>query len=439
MQCCPICGKEQIQGPVCDDCGFDFSCDYEGRRTLGAVLPEGAEPVSVRAAKRKQRQQQVIAVSPADLVCPKCGGKHFWFQIDELQFLCTDCKTEIPIAIQRDRSADAAPSVLVLLVDGIGSRTQRSTAAAMSPGAAVDNRKRQTLPLKRAVGPTIAAGAFHTVGLKADGTMAAVGPASGDKLDAGQCGVGGWTEIVAVDALADHTVGLKADGTVVACGDNTYGQCGVNGWRSIATVAAGDFHTVGLKADGTVVAVGYNESSSCNVAGWKDIVAVTAGGFHTVGVKTDGTVVAVGWTRHGQCKVGSWTDIVAVAAGDFHTVGLKSDGTVVGVGPASGDPNNKGQYAVDGWTDIVAISAGGRHTVGLKADGTVVATGDDEYGQCGVYGWTDIAAVAAGGGHTVGLKSDGTMIAVGDNKYGQCSVEGLRDILLPDRSNAKKH
>ena len=30
-----------------------------------------------------------------------------------------------------------------------------------------------------------------------------------------------------------HTVGLKADGSVVAVGDNEYGQCGVSGWSDM--------------------------------------------------------------------------------------------------------------------------------------------------------------------------------------------------------------
>ena len=53
-----------------------------------------------------------------------------------------------------------------------------------------------------------------------------------------------------------HTVGLKADGTVVAVGDNRYGQCDIGGWTGITQVAAGSHHTVGLKSDGTVAAVG---------------------------------------------------------------------------------------------------------------------------------------------------------------------------------------
>lgn len=30
-----------------------------------------------------------------------------------------------------------------------------------------------------------------------------------------------------------HTVGLKSDGTVTAVGDNEFGQCDVSGWRGI--------------------------------------------------------------------------------------------------------------------------------------------------------------------------------------------------------------
>lgn len=39
-----------------------------------------------------------------------------------------------------------------------------------------------------------------------------------------------------------HTVGLKSDGTVTAVGDNKYGQCDVGCWRDIVAVAAGNVH-----------------------------------------------------------------------------------------------------------------------------------------------------------------------------------------------------
>ena len=45
-----------------------------------------------------------------------------------------------------------------------------------------------------------------------------------------------WDQIAVRDTISagyDHTVGLKADGTVVAVGDNEYGQCDVSGWQNI--------------------------------------------------------------------------------------------------------------------------------------------------------------------------------------------------------------
>ena len=103
-------------------------------------------------------------------------------------------------------------------------------------------------------------------------------------------------------ATADsHTVGLKSDGMVVAVGDNSDGQCNVDGWTDIIQISAGDFHTVGLKWDGTVVAVGDNTHGQCDVTGWAGIAQVVAGGAHTVGLKSDGTVAAIGYGYYGQC------------------------------------------------------------------------------------------------------------------------------------------
>ena len=237
---------------------------------------------------------------------------------------------------------------------------------------------------------------------------------------------------------SSNTVGLKADGTVVAVGDNWNGQCNVSDWKDIVAIGAGDDHTVGLKADGTVVAVGLNTFGECRVSDWRDIVAICAGKSRTVGLKADGTVVAVGVNAYGECDVSGWRDIVAISAGDYHTVGLKSDGTVVAVGYHKDD-----RCDVSDWRDIVAICAGNDHTVGLKSDGTVVAVGENKAGQCNVNGWRDIVAISVRCNHTVGLKSDGTVVAVGDNKDGQCNFSGWRlfqsvDTLEEEREEAKK-
>ena len=99
-----------------------------------------------------------------------------------------------------------------------------------------------------------------------------------------------------VAAGSAHTVALKANGMVVAVGNSRDGQCNVSDWRghNIIAITAGDSHTVGLKADGTIVAVGNNRDGQCNVSNWRDMVAIAAGSSHTVGLKTDSTVVAAG-------------------------------------------------------------------------------------------------------------------------------------------------
>ena len=270
-------------------------------------------------------------------------------------------------------------------------------------------------------GETVSAGVYHTVGLKADGTVVAAGSNRN-----GQCSISNWKDIVAVSAGTYHTVGLKTDGTVVAVGSNASGQCNISGWKKIFAVSAGSSHTVGLKADGTVVAVGDKTNGQCNVTNWKDIVAISTGSSHTVGLKADGTVVAVGSNGSRQCDVSSWTDIVAISTGSSHTVGLKADGTVVAVGS-----NGSRQCGVSSWTDIVAISTGSSHTVGLKADGTVVAVGSNGSRQCDVSSWTDIVAISTGSSHTIGLKADGTVVATGLNAYGQCNVSDWKGIRLP--------
>jgi hypothetical protein len=212
-----------------------------------------------------------------------------------------------------------------------------------------------------------------------------------------------------ITAGSFHTVGLKDNGRVFAVGDNYHGQCDVSSWRGIIQVAAGGNHTVGIKFDGTAVAIGDNYDGQCDVGAW-NITHVAAGYWHTAGLKDNGTVVAVGNNDDGQCDVSDWTDITHVAAGGVHTVGLKSDGTVVAVGN-----NDFGQCNVGNWTDITRVATGGVHTVGLKSDGSVVAVGNNYFGQCNVGNWTDIIQVAAGGSHTVGLKSNGTVVAVGNN------------------------
>ena len=208
-----------------------------------------------------------------------------------------------------------------------------------------------------------------------------------------------WNTIAEHPTLAAgrrHTVGIRSDGTVAAVGGNNDGQCETSAFSDIIAVAAGNFHTVGLRADGTVVSCGKTTNKQCDVSSWENIVSIAASGNHTVGLKIDGTVLATGSNVCGQLNVSSWRNIVAISASISHTVGLTASGKVVAVGS-----NNDEQLQVSVWDNIIAIAAGTRHTVGLKADGTVVAVGNNADGQCDVSDWTDIVAIAAGTNFTV--------------------------------------
>jgi len=102
----------------------------------------------------------------------------------------------------------------------------------------------------------VAAGYQHTVCLRADGTVVAVGRdyrfvnhdgTASESVYCGQCKTGDLRDIVAISAGRYHTVCLKSDGTVIAVGSNDKdycpggcivklvhsGQCNTGSWRTL--------------------------------------------------------------------------------------------------------------------------------------------------------------------------------------------------------------
>lgn len=257
----------------------------------------------------------------------------------------------------------------------------------------------------------ISAGSGHTLVLKSDGTVQAIG-----NNEYGECNVSSWTDIIDICAGSTHSVGLKADGTVVAVGLNSYGQCDVSGWSDIVYIAAGDFHTVGVKSDGTVVAVGSNHNGGCEVSSWRNVIAVGVTQTGTVGLTADGKILN---TKYEGLN---WSGIKAISVGDHLAIGLKNNGTVV-----IGDPwHNDSELYSDAYgrfSNIIAVEAGMDCVFGLTADGRVVTAPGTDFN--GVSGWTDICMIAAGNFHIVGLKSDGTLVATGSNNWGECDVQKI--------------
>ena len=95
-----------------------------------------------------------------------------------------------------------------------------------------------------------------------------------------QCEVSEWTDIVAIAAGDWHTVGLKADGTVVATGDDGTAFlnkdkdcCALEDWKNIVAISAGSGSTIGLTADGDVKTAGYDDSGKTTIAKkWHDMM-----------------------------------------------------------------------------------------------------------------------------------------------------------------------
>lgn len=167
-----------------------------------------------------------------------------------------------------------------------------------------------------------------------------------------------------------HSLALRADGTIWGWGDNYYSQLGAEVGPMVSTlpaqstvlsgvksVHATSDSSLALRTDGTVWAWGGNRdgvlgngtttpsATPVQVSGLTGVTALAAGRTHVLARKSDGTVWAWGDNSHGQLGdgttvnrtrpvrvMGNWfqplTGVTAVATGRTHSLVLKSDGTV---------------------------------------------------------------------------------------------------------------
>jgi alpha-tubulin suppressor-like RCC1 family protein len=270
----------------------------------------------------------------------------------------------------------------------------------------------------------VAAGMYHTVAIKVDGSLAAWG-----RDNVKQCSVpSGLFGVVEVAGGEYFSAAVKNDGTAVAWGANWYGQC------------------VGSDADGSMIT---DPSTKVDATPIKilgvtltSVAHISAGASNVLATKFDGTVV--GWGSFGDGSNVVPPDLQGVtqtASGYWHSLALKPNGTVVGWGSNYDYSNNwYGQATVP--TDLSGvkkIAASMWHSVALKNDGKVVAWGGDQ-GPSEFRWWripdaistkaetTPITQMTTSEWHTTVVFSDGIVDGwsqeeADDDKHGEVPIE----------------
>ncbi len=244
-----------------------------------------------------------------------------------------------------------------------------------------------------------------------------------------------------------HTIVLKKDGTLWAWGYNVHGQLGL-----------GDGDMVNRNAPARVNRPGEQDSK------W---AAVAAGGYHTLALDPDGNLWAWGYNLNGAVgdntnvsksapvAVGQGTAWTSIAAGAHHSLALDDSGNLWTWGFNSQGQLGHGSYLneyqprkVAAHASWVLAEAGVEHTAGIKSDGSLWTWGNNGRGQLGdgttaprtVPGKVELpqdtwAAVSAGFFHTAVMSYEDGLWTFGSNDYGQIGNGSTADQLTMHRVN----
>jgi len=241
---------------------------------------------------------------------------------------------------------------------------------------------------------------YHTLVLKADGTVAAAGSNNFGQIDV----PAGLSGVVAIAANSSSSLVLKADGTVQAWGSNIYGQSAVpSGLTDVVAIANAD-RGYALKSDGIVVnwGAGLNVGQTRMPNGLGGVAGIAARGTGSSVVLTNGFV----FTWGASTPPNGLSDVVSLTQGDSHLLALRntaspiapaiifqptSSSTVAVTGnvtfntDASGSPAPTFQWqqqaaSTSGFSDITNNSTfAGATTKALTVTGPTLAMNGDQF------------------------------------------------------------
>jgi alpha-tubulin suppressor-like RCC1 family protein len=314
----------------------------------------------------------------------------------------------------------------------------------------------------------LAAGYLHSLSLSADGTVSAWGSNTFGQLGDGTKashdtpapvkadGALAGKTVVAVAAGAFHSLALCSDGTVAGWGYNNHGQLG-----NASTVLA----TAPVAVDASGVLAG------------RQVVAISAGAYHSLALCSDGGVAAWGFNGTGALGDGTITSrsvpvlvqredgqpmaAGAIGAGQYHNLMSDlSNGTAFAWGY-----NNRGQLG-DGTTEqrtravpvntsgtlsgqsVGLLAPGNHHGVVVMGIGTMAAWGEGRSGQLGNGSYTSslvpvavakpgvlsgvtIESLVSGADHLLAQTNIGTLVSWGANSVGQLGNGGTAPANVP--------
>ena len=236
----------------------------------------------------------------------------------------------------------------------------------------------------------VSAGSSHSLAIKTDGSLWAWGSNAYGQLGDGTGGERDALSTAPVEIMDDiavaaagnyHTLAIKTDGSLWAWGMNSYGQIG-DGTGGSDENYYPYFRNTPIKImDGAT--------------------SVSAGGSYSMAIKTDGSLWAWGGLNYNYLggetsiiteqytPVQIMDGVASVSAGSNFTTVIKTDGSLWawGYGP-------RGQIGAGGdvqsvytplriLSGVASVSSGGSHSLAIKTDGSLWAWGDNRSGQVG--------------------------------------------------------